>query len=115
MGFSTGVPFRLKFTAKNFMPRAGPKRPKKYKLTDDIPIEEFVDAWFEILARPGVAKTVKALADANGISLDVMMCEAVADKYHEREKPLPPQLREIYSEASRHPGGSAQNPSYLRP
>jgi hypothetical protein len=75
------------------MPTRGRRCPKK-KRRDDIPVEEFTEAWFEILSRPGVAKAVKALANEDGVSLDVMMCKTIANSYHQRGKPLPPKLRE---------------------
>src|ERR1700744_6090144 len=77
------------------MPRAPRKRQKKHSpLTGDPPIEEFTEAWLETLARPGIAKDIKALADQEGISVDVLMCETISDGYHKRRKPLPPKLRE---------------------
>jgi hypothetical protein len=85
------------------MRKPGRKRPNKYKIKDDIPVEEFIDAWFEILGRPGTASAVKVRADAEGISLDVAMCEIICRAHHRLARPLPQTFREYIA---KHPGMS---------
>lgn len=75
------------------------KRRKKYQLTDDLPVDEAIDAMMEIFGeRPAVAKAAKALADAEGVSLEVFYWRAVANHLHERGAPLPPKIRKHIAE-----------------
>jgi len=85
----------------NMRKPAGPKRRQKFNLTDDVPVEEFTKAWFEIFSeRPDLANGAKERADEEGISVEALMCKLVAEGYHAREMPLPPKLREFVEKQS---------------
>jgi CO dehydrogenase/acetyl-CoA synthase alpha subunit len=60
----------------------------------DITMQEFAKEWFELLARPQVAKACKEIADEEGVSFEFLMCESLVDVYHKHGKPLPPDIRD---------------------
>jgi hypothetical protein len=81
------------------MRRPKRRRRKKYKLTDDLPVEEMIEAMIEVLGeRPTVARTAKARADAEGLSLDAWLWKTVANGLHRDGVPLPPKLRKHIAE-----------------
>ena len=83
------------------MQKARAKRPKTYKRTDDLPVEGLTEAMIEVLGdRPAVARAAKALADAEGLSLDAWLWRAVANDLRDRGVPLPPKVRQHIAEHS---------------
>src|SRR3954467_10972192 len=80
-------------------------RPKKMQYTDDVSVEDFAEAWMEMLGRPEFGRAVKQIAEEDSVSLDVMMCRVVAEEYHRRGFPLPPKLRDYIAEHPDMPDG----------
>lgn len=81
------------------MQKPQPKRRKRYKLTDDLPVGEVTEAIIEVLGdRPVVAKAAKALADAEHLSLDAWLWRAVANDLHDHGVPLPRKIRKYIAE-----------------
>ena len=76
------------------MRRPKRRKPKKYLLTDDLPVDEITEAMIEVLgARPDWVRRAKELANAEGLSFDAGLWKAIADGLHDKGLPLPPQLR----------------------
>jgi hypothetical protein len=92
---------KMRFQPYNHHAMRNPRlrRLKKYKITDDLPVDEAINAMIDVLGeRPSLAKDAKARADAEGLSLDAWLWKAAANELHDRGVPLPPKFRKHIAE-----------------